>query len=119
MSIRSKRDSKDYNGNEVYVQIGQYKVFQNLISLTVWDDEGNEYSIKSLLEKILDQEKEIHTLQSELERLTTNTKNAIKAYQSSNDNSLSLTVKTVELMSKQITNLSKDLEEIQKKVKFL
>ena len=52
MALRSKRDNKDYNGNEVYVQVGQYKVFQNILSLTCWDDEGNEYSIKSLLEKI-------------------------------------------------------------------
>ena len=52
MALRSKRDNKDYNGNEVYVQVGQYKAFQNILSLTCWDDEGNEYSIKSLLEKI-------------------------------------------------------------------
>lgn len=119
MSLRAKRDSKDMNNNDVYTQIGQFKTFQTLGSFTFWDEDGTEYSLKALLEKILEQEKEIKALQSELERVNNNHTNALKAYQSTNDKATSLIVKAADLMSNQIANLSKDVEEIKSKIKFL
>lgn len=115
MALRSKRDNKDYNGNEVYVQVGQYKAFQNILSLTCWDDEGNEYSIKSLLEKILEQEAEIKGLKETLRKYKASMDN-YKAAENQTDAAL---VKAIETLNTKISTLQIDVAEIQGKTKYL
>jgi hypothetical protein len=86
MGIRSKKSPSDINNNHVMLKMGNNTtVAQDLLSLTIWDSEDKEYSIKSLLEKIFEQEAEINALQTNLKTLTevvaTNEKAITDAYE--------------------------------------
>lgn len=113
--LRSKKDSKDLNSNSINVKIGKYESWQDILSLTVWDDGGTEYSIKSLLEKIFELETKNIQLKSDLEK----TNKALKLYSASNDEALVLITKAADLMSLKISQLEKDVQELQDKTRYL
>lgn len=117
--LRSKKESKDMNANLVKTQIGKYELYQDLISLTVWDEYGNEYSIKSLLEKIIELEANIKTLENKLTNADDAIKLSLTTYTTTNDNNVSLIAKAVDLISLQNSSLSKDIEDLKDKTKFL
>ena len=112
--LRSRKDSKDMNGNECWVRTGKLSTWQDLLSLTVWDGE-HEYSLKSLFENILNNRTQIQILSGETSEHFAN----LKAYCNATDKSIELVVKTSDLMSQQIAALTKDLEDAQAAIKEL
>lgn len=89
--------------------------YQDLLALTVWDDNDQEYSIKALLEKILELETTIAGYKKELER----TNKKLEEYSKVNDGTEALIAKSTSLLSKKVVQNRKDIEELQQKCKYL
>lgn len=115
MAIRSKKDSKDVNSNKIKVLIGKGEFFQDLISLTVWDDLNKEYSIKELFEKIF----ELENKNLELEQKNQELKASLKQYIQAQKATDGLIVKAADLLSIKVAQLESEVADLKDKTKFL
>lgn len=116
MALRSKKNSEDINTNRIKIKIGrESETYQDLLSLTVWDSDDKEYSIKALLETILDNNQKINSLIIGMKRYTEFVNNIEGLITSAHDE-LAYKVTDLESLTQNLEEDEKILKEIQDEI---
>lgn len=106
--FNSRKDKDSKNLNRVVIQVGAQQINKDILDFKVYDENGVEYSLNELFDKIL-------ITENENERL----KKALKVYQSSNDNTNTLLTKALELLSLKVVQLEDEVATLKDKCKYL
>lgn len=106
--FNSRKDKDSKNLNRVVIQVGAQQINKDILDFKIYDENGVEYTLNELFEKTLILEKENQRL-----------KKAIKLYQSSNDNNITLITKAAELLSLKVVQLEDEVATLQNKCKYL
>lgn len=105
--FQSRKNKDTKNLNRVVVQVGSEQINRDILDFKIYND-GEEYELSKLFEKIL-------TLEKENERLT----RALKIYEAANNSNITLITKATELLSTKVVQLEDEVATLKDKCKYL
>lgn len=106
--FNSRKDKDSKNLNRVVIQVGAQQINKDILDFKIYDQNGVEYTFDELFGKILQ-------LENQNEKLI----NAIRIYENTNNNNISLITKATELLSKKVVQLEDEVATLKNKCKYL
>lgn len=106
--LNSRKEYGGRNLNRVITQVGAQQLNKDILDFKFYNENGVEYSMGELFDKIL-------FLEEENEKL----KKALKIYETANNSNITLITKAAELLSTKVVQLEDEVATLKNKCKYL
>lgn len=105
--LSSRKDKESKNLNRVVIQVGDKQTNKDLLDFKFYEN-GVEYSLSELLDKLFHLEDRNRKLEK-----------ALKQYESSNNDNINLITKAAQLLSAKVVQLEDEVATLKNKCKYL
>ena len=119
MNLRSRKEADSKASNVIKIKIDKYEYWYDLLTLKVYDEENNEYTLKQIFERPFDTESRLIFFNNELNKKISITNNKLKQIQDNNERLVEILSQTVRELNEKVEKLENEISILENKTKYL